>query len=92
MTFLLSSKNVFDYLIEQQLCTSTEQAEAEFEQKSAKNFNLLLTLPHDRKLLVKQEPRDRSGKTAGEFSREWRIQALIQQFPELDPHTGFRDL
>lgn len=43
MKFILSSQNVFDYLIEQDLCNSEVQAESQIEQKYAKNFNLLLS-------------------------------------------------
>lgn len=81
---VLSSQNVFDYLIEQNLCTSEQQNETEVEGKYAKNFNLLVSLTDGRKLLVKQERLDREGKTAGEFLREWRIQEFLQQFPELN--------
>ncbi|WP_017314969.1 phosphotransferase [Mastigocladopsis repens] len=84
MTFVLSSQNVLDYLIEQGLCTPEEKAQSEIEQKYAKNFNLLLTLPQGRKLLVKQEPRNREGKTAGEFLREWQIHEFLQKFTELN--------
>ena len=83
MKFVLSSQNVFDYLITQGLCTPEDQAKNQIEQKYAKNFNLLVSLSDDRKLLVKQEPRNREGKAVGEFLREWRIQELLQQFPEL---------
>jgi thiamine kinase-like enzyme len=83
MKFILSSQNVFDYLIERDLCNSEAQSESQIEQKYAKNFNLLLSLPNGRKLLVKQEPLNREGKTSGEFLREWQIQELLQQFPEL---------
>lgn len=83
MTFVLSSQNVFDYLIEHQLCSEEARSNSQIELKYAKNFNLLVTLPTGHKLLVKQEPRDRTGKVAGEFVREWQIQALLQQFPEL---------
>jgi len=83
MKFLLSSQNVFAYLIENALCDPEAEAKSKIELKSAKNFNLLLSLPSDRKLLVKQERYDREGKTAGEFLREWRIQEFFQKFPEL---------
>jgi hypothetical protein len=83
MTFLLSSNNVFDYLRDRGLCDRQEQELGKIEPKRAKNFNLLLNLPQERKLLVKQEPRDRDGTTAGEFLREWRIQEFLRQFPEL---------
>lgn len=83
MTFLLNSQNVFEYLIEQCLCTQEEQTQTQLELKYAKNFNLLLGLPQGRKLLVKQERRNREGKTAGEFLHEWRIQEFLQRFPEV---------
>ncbi|NEO92644.1 MAG: aminoglycoside phosphotransferase family protein [Moorea sp. SIO3G5] len=87
MAFLLSSKNVFEYLIEQGICTEQEQAVGEIEPKAAKNFNLLLTLPEGRKLLVKQEPYHQDGKTVGEFLKEWRSQEFLRQFPEVS-HLG----
>ena len=83
MTFVLGSQNVFDYLIEQSICSLEDKAQSEIQEKSAKNFNLLLTLPNGRKLLVKQEPRDREGKMVGEFLREWQIQEFLREFPEL---------
>ncbi|NEO23444.1 MAG: aminoglycoside phosphotransferase family protein, partial [Moorea sp. SIO4A5] len=87
MAFLLSSKNVFEYLIEQGICTEQEQALGKIEPKAAKNFNLLLTLPEGRKLLVKQEPYDQDGETVGEFLKEWRSQEFLRQFPEVS-HLG----
>jgi Choline/ethanolamine kinase len=84
MTFSLSSKNVFDYLIERNLCTPEEKALGQVELKPAKNFNLLLTLPEGRQLLVKQEPYH-GGKTAGEFLREWRSSQFFRSFPALAP-------
>jgi thiamine kinase-like enzyme len=90
MAFLLNSKNVFDYLKElnkENIYFKIQQNidEHNIESKSAKNFNLLVTLPDRSKLLVKQERFDREGKTAGEFNREWRIQEFARQFPEI--HT-----
>jgi 5-methylthioribose kinase len=84
MTLLLSSQNVFTYLIEQSLCTRTEQDSSQVELKVGKNFNLLLSLQSGRKLLVKQERVSREEKTAGEFLNEWRIQEFLQQVPELN--------
>jgi thiamine kinase-like enzyme len=52
--------------------------------KAAKNFNLLLTLQDNRKLLVKQERHNHEGKASGEFLIEWQIQELLQRFPELN--------
>lgn len=83
MNFVLSHKNVFDYLIKRKIVTSEMEAQSQIERKYAKNFNLLISLPDNRKILVKQEPRNREGKTAGEFRREWRIQEFMDKFPEL---------
>ncbi|MBD0389660.1 MAG: aminoglycoside phosphotransferase family protein [Nostoc sp. C3-bin3] len=83
MTLLLSSQNVFEYLIEQSLCTQSEQHLSEVELKFAKNFNLLLSFQSGRKLLIKQERHNQERKTAGEFLSEWRIHEFLQQTPEL---------
>jgi Phosphotransferase enzyme family len=82
MIFSLSSQNVFDYLITNNLCTTSEEKPNNIEIKLAKNFNLLVNLQNGRQLLVKQERRSHDGKTAGEFLNEWRIQELLQKFPE----------
>ncbi len=84
MTFILSSQNVFEHLIEQGLCEPKEQQLSQIKAKSAKNFNLLVSLPNDRHLLVKQEPHDLEGETHGEFLSEWGIHELVQKFPELN--------
>ncbi|MBW4614609.1 MAG: phosphotransferase [Desmonostoc vinosum HA7617-LM4] len=83
--FVLSSQNVFDYLIAQGLCTQEEKSSSQIELKPAKNFNLLLNLPNNRKLLVKQERYNREGKTAGEFLQEWRVHDLLHRFTKLSP-------
>jgi hypothetical protein len=83
MSFLLSSNNVFSYLNEKNLCCEDNYDPTKVELKVAKNFNLLLTLKDDRKLLVKQERHNKEGKTAGEFLKEWQVQELVNRFPEL---------
>ncbi|MDZ7965770.1 MAG: T3SS effector HopA1 family protein [Nostoc sp. DedSLP03] len=83
MPFILSNKNIFNYLIEHGFSTQLESALYQVESIRAKNFNLLLTLPNSRKLLIKQERHNQEGKTAGEFLSEWRIQEFLQTFPEL---------
>jgi Choline/ethanolamine kinase len=90
MVFLLNSRNVIDYLKasaelkEKNIYSEIQQEvdEHNVESKSAKNFNLLVTLPDRTKLFVKQERFDRHGKTAGEFKREWRIREFVRQFPD----------
>lgn len=83
MTFLLSAQTVSEYLFKQNICTYKEPKLSQVEPKLAKNFNLLLTLPDGRKLLVKQERHDQEGKTSGEFLNEWRIQEFLQHFSEI---------
>lgn len=83
MTFVLSHQNIFNYLVEHRLCTQLEETLYQVEPIRAKNFNLLLTLPDSRKLLIKQERHNQEGKTLGEFLSEWRIQEFLQTFPEL---------
>lgn len=82
MAFVLSSQNVFDYLIEQGFCTQVELELRQVELKVAKNFNLLLGLPDGRQLLVKQERRNK-GKTKGELLNEWRFHEFLKRFTEL---------
>ena len=79
---LLNSHNVFDYLNHRNFCNSSEQNKSKVEPLAAKNFNLLVTFPNERKLLVKQERHNLEGKAAGEFKSEYRIQEWLQQFPE----------
>ena len=54
MVFLLGSQNVFEYLIEQGLGEPKEQL-SQIQEKSGKNFNLLVIFPNNRHLLIKQE-------------------------------------
>ncbi|MEH2319603.1 aminoglycoside phosphotransferase family protein [Nostoc sp.] len=89
MTFLLNSHNVFDYLVAHGLCNQSNQPPIKIEQVAAKNFNLLLSWSGDRKLLVKQERHNQEGKAAGEFLSEWRIQELLQRFPNLGNYRSF---
>lgn len=84
MKIILKSRNVFDYLVDHDLCNPSEKTISKVEPIAAKNFNLLVTFADDSKLLVKQERHDREGKTAGEFLAEWRIREFLQRFSELD--------
>ncbi|HLP87885.1 MAG TPA: phosphotransferase [Nostocaceae cyanobacterium] len=84
MPFLLSSQNVFDYLISQGLCTNQDKELCQVELKPAKNFNLLITFPDGHQLLVKQERHNHEGKTLGEFASEWQVHNFCQTFPEIN--------
>jgi Phosphotransferase enzyme family len=83
MSFLLSSQNAHTYLSENKLCNEGDFAPIKIELKPAKNFNLLLTLKDEQKLLVKQERHSKDGKTVGEFLNEWRVRELISKFAKL---------
>ncbi|MBO1058304.1 MAG: phosphotransferase [Dolichospermum sp. JUN01] len=83
MSFLISFANVFNYLVENKICQRQEESLSKIELKSAKNFNLLITLSDGRQLLVKQERYDQNGKTLGEFIDEWRVHDFWQKFPEI---------
>jgi Phosphotransferase enzyme family len=84
MTFFLSAQNCMGYLIEKRLCQSEIQP-IQMIEKSSKNFNLQVQLPSERHLLIKQESQDTTGKSKGDFSLEWRVYQLFQQFPDLSP-------
>lgn len=83
MKLLLNSQNVFEYLAKQNLCCQEAKDLIQIELKAAKNFNLLLSFQDGHQLLVKQERYNSTGKTAGEFAHEWRIQEFLEYFPEL---------
>ncbi len=83
MNFLLSTQNVFDYLLEQGLCSQDAEDRSQVELKAAKNFNLLLSWPDGHKILVKQERHNQEGKALGEFFNEWRVRDFINQFSEV---------
>jgi hypothetical protein len=84
MSFLLSSKNIFEYLVDQQICTQEDCNLGQVESKISKNFNLLVILKGDRRLLVKQESCPEEGKTSDAFSNEWRMQKFIQSVAEVN--------
>jgi hypothetical protein len=87
MVVLLNQNNVFNYLSD--LGYHSEKSIDNIEPLSAKNFNLLVTLTDELKLLVKQERHNHQGKAAGEFLGEWQIQGLIQDFPVLEHWQPF---
>ncbi len=87
--FILNSDNIFKYLNLHNLGDHAEQNQSTVKPLSAKNFNLLVTFPDDRKLLVKQERHNLEGKAAGEFKIEYRIQEWLQQFTEQKNLSSF---
>ncbi|MEH2165194.1 MAG: aminoglycoside phosphotransferase family protein [Nostoc sp.] len=83
MPFLLKSHNVFEYLVEHNLCNNSEQATSKVEPVFAKNFNLLVTFHDSSKLLVKQE-QHKQGKAAGDILGEWLLKEFNERFSELN--------
>ncbi|MBV6627151.1 MAG: aminoglycoside phosphotransferase family protein [Rivularia sp. (in: Bacteria)] len=84
MVFILSSDNISDYLSNSRVLDCAKEDISKIEQIPAKNFNLLITFKNHKRLLVKQEIRNREGKVNGDFIREWQIQEAIRQFPQLN--------
>lgn len=83
MLFLLNFHNVFDYLVQHNLCNDSERDFIKIELVAAKNFNLLVTFPDNRQLLVKQERHNEEGKAAGELLREWLLQEFLKRVSEV---------
>jgi thiamine kinase-like enzyme len=79
--FILKSDNIFEYLSQHNIEDSTDSSQSTVEPLSAKNFNLLVTFPDNRKLLVKQERHNLEGQAIGEFKIEYRIQEWLKKFP-----------
>jgi thiamine kinase-like enzyme len=84
MTFLLSSHNIFKYLIKKGICEPTELPPSQIKSKSAKNFNLLVDFANDRHLLVKQERFYDAKVINNEFTEEWRIHQWLKTFSEVN--------
>ncbi|MBD2246327.1 aminoglycoside phosphotransferase family protein [Nostoc sp. FACHB-888] len=86
MVLSLSSHNVIQYLLEAGLCSSEDDAsdKSELPGSSKNNFDLLVTLADNRKLLVKQERNVKNNDGAPrELFQEWLFHQLLQQFPVL---------
>jgi Phosphotransferase enzyme family len=82
MAFLLSSENVYDYLVGHRLARLVDREVAKISAKEYKNFNLLVRLEH-RSLLVKQERQDAKGNHHNDLWAEWHIYEFVQHFSEL---------
>lgn len=84
MTFLLSSQNVSQYLLYLDFCNQQDLESIQIETLSpAKNFNLLIGLPNERKLIIKQERHAFNGRVANELIDEckfYQIQPHFQDF------------
>jgi hypothetical protein len=89
MAFLLSSQNVSQYLLDLNLCTQQDLESLQIETlPHAKNFNLLIKLPKEGKLFVKQERHAFNGIVVHELINEWKfyqLQQHLQIFQYLKP-------
>ncbi|MEH1911406.1 MAG: aminoglycoside phosphotransferase family protein [Nostoc sp.] len=86
MVLSLSSHNVIQYLQDAGLCSSEDGAsdKSELPGSSKNNFDLLVTLADNRKLLVKQERNVKNNDAPPhELFQEWLFHQLLQQFPVL---------
>ena len=81
MVFLLNQTNVLKYLAD--LGYHADLSTNRIESVAAKNFNLLLSITKDLRLLVKQERHTPEGKSAGEFLVESQVHTLARDFPAL---------
>lgn len=81
MVFLLNRTNVLGYLAD--LGYRSDLGTNNIEPVTAKNFNLLLSITPDLRLLVKQERHSLEGKAAGEFLAESQVHQLTRDFPTL---------
>jgi thiamine kinase-like enzyme len=81
MVFLLTQTNVFGYLAN--LGYHSDSNTNKIEPVAAKNFNLLLTVRDNLRILVKQEHHNQAGKAIGEFIAESQVHELIRNFPPL---------
>jgi Phosphotransferase enzyme family len=85
MLLPLSSDDVIQYLQEAGLCSCEDGTSDEYElpESSKKNFNLVVTIAGNRKLLVKQKRSIENNETHQDFFNEWLFHQLLQQFPVL---------
>ncbi len=83
MALILSSDNVFDYLVQHKLCKSEDRSDVRVTAKEYKNFNLLVSFGDQRSLLVKQERIVAKRGHQNDFWPEWLIHEFVKHFPEL---------
>lgn len=84
----LSSNNVFQYLIEVDICQEQEIELIKINPKCSQGSNnlifLTIHLPSDHQLFVKQDHHHSNGEKANIINREWRLHNCLQSLPDLD--------
>ncbi|MEH1848157.1 MAG: phosphotransferase [Nostoc sp.] len=85
MVLSLSSHNVIQYLQDAGLCSLEDGASdiSELPGSSNNNFDLLVTLADNQKLLLKQKRNINNDAPPHELFKEWLFHQLLQQFPVL---------
>jgi hypothetical protein len=83
MLFLLDAHNAVDYLLQADVCNTTDLASEQVHLRDSKNFNLQVDFANGSSLLVKQERCQRNGKPKGGFQHEAVLHQLFQAFPNL---------
>lgn len=83
---ILNSQNIVNYLTECSFFSSTEKDNLILESVpvETKNFNLLVTLPNQKKILVKQERNRLKENVSSEFANEWKIKCFLNKFKIVD--------
>jgi serine/threonine protein kinase len=90
MVFKITNDNVIQYLINTGICSAEEALDAKLASSiDSNNFNIVISLPQNRQLLVKQERRQQHQKSANEFFNELKFHKLLQQFANLDRFAEF---
>jgi 5-methylthioribose kinase len=82
MSIILDTDNVFEYLTDLSYCQLADRATSKTKIIPAKNFNILIEFSEDRSLLIKQEIHNDRGETSGEFWAAWKMQELMNSFPD----------
>lgn len=82
MITILDTDNVFEYLTNLNYCSIADRSTSTVSVIPAKNFNLLITFADGKNLLIKQEIHNSQGKTKEEFHLAWRMQQLVENFPD----------
>lgn len=83
MGLILSSKNVVNYLKQNNIYSQDFQPAFPVTVKESKNFNIVVTSTTHKSFIVKQNRVDLKGNTSGNLLSEWIFQELINAFSNL---------
>jgi len=90
MTIKISSRNnVFQYLLNAGICPEQNLKNMIIDLKYSNNFNWIISLSMEHKVVVKQERHDSHDKTANRIWNEWRLHNFLQSCPALGSTSSF---